>query len=328
MKNILSIRKICKLFSGLYRIVSVISTLAIFSGSIIYIYGMISNNNMSDNDLIMRQINEELENGERIESITTDDIHGFGKNSIIVTSSNFPQKYGENSNARFIIMETVENEILNNMNNLFGTNSEYKTTFSYNLISQGLIPKTNIVMDIVGDDTKEIIIDYECWGSTFGAYYSAIFMYSYEKMQYELIGTYPVVRKENLQHCIIVDNYFNKMPDDEYHYNNFTDSFGNTFNLTSYSYYCRDYWMKLSSTFDCLVVFEFYKTEPRCLVNIYQTYYRDGENSINWNLMYSEYVETSKDLNFRSTKNELAKCVEEITGQNVIEVYPSRISWK
>lgn len=80
-------KKIKVLFSGvaeflkrnqvltkLYNIISIIATLTIFSGLILFLYGRIVKSNQSDNDLIMKQIKKEIGNDDII-SLNTVDIH-------------------------------------------------------------------------------------------------------------------------------------------------------------------------------------------------------------------------------------------------------------
>lgn len=121
-------KKIKVLFSGvaeflkrnqvltkLYNIISIIATLTIFSGLILFLYGRIVKSNQSDNDLIMKQIKKEIGNDDII-SLNTVDIHGFGNNSIIVTTSS-NQGINNDSN-NLLILDVVNNEILKGMNDI------------------------------------------------------------------------------------------------------------------------------------------------------------------------------------------------------------------
>lgn len=49
----------------MYQIVSVISTLAIFTGALYFVIGKVTNNNQSDNDLIMKQIKADIGENQR-----------------------------------------------------------------------------------------------------------------------------------------------------------------------------------------------------------------------------------------------------------------------
>ncbi len=110
-----------KIFWGkLYEWISVFSTLSIFGGLAIFIYGRFAKNNQSDNDLIMQQIIDEVA-GEEIISINVEDIHGFGNNSIIVSSCNRSRDYyDEYPSNNLLILDLTENEILHSMDDLLG----------------------------------------------------------------------------------------------------------------------------------------------------------------------------------------------------------------
>ena len=119
-----------KIVHTMYQIVSVISTLAIFTGALYFVIGKVTNNNQSDNDLIMKQIKADIGENQQIINIEVADIHGFGNDSIIVTTANGNMS-NEGDNNKLVILESVENEILNSMNDLLGLKSNYKITFSY-----------------------------------------------------------------------------------------------------------------------------------------------------------------------------------------------------
>lgn len=188
-----------KYLKKLYRIIEIVYTLSFFSFLLYFLIGCFFSDNQSDNDLIMKQIKEEISKNGEITSIYVDDIHGFGNNSIIATTQTIDYNAGVETN-KLIILDLVENTFLHNIHDPFGLKSSYKTTLSYSLDGENavLVPEIEYVLDIDEDPTKEILVRYNYFGSQYGAYGPAIFKYSYEKMQYQLIGTYPVCGKLDL----------------------------------------------------------------------------------------------------------------------------------
>lgn len=282
----------------------VISTLAIFFGLIIYIYGHIVTNNQSDNDLIMNQINEAV-SGEEILAINATDIHGFGNNSIIVTTSNADMvSYGEEYSNNLVILDITENEVLRKMEDLLGLKSSYKTTFSYTILSDDIrfYPFTEYVLDVIGDSTKEIIVKYYVFGSTYGANGTAIYKYSYSDSQYKLIGTYPESRKVDLYVYDDEGNYImRKAQQIETDFKNDLtnensmikcyDKKGNKFNLNHGKWNVQEYWAKSSIDRCVLVTVNIDDCENNpTYINIYQPIYNSQEN-LSWNLIYSEDVQ-------------------------------------
>lgn len=321
-----AIRKVIEFFKSkqiakkIYEAISIISTLTIFTGLICFILGKITNNNQSDNDLVMQQIKNEICEDERIVNVETADIHGFGNNSIIVTACNAGNaKWEDDSNNSVIIMDIVENEMLQSMNDLLGVKSNYKTTFVYSIDTEGmkLYPIVNSVSDIIGDSTKELLIDYQVWGSTYGAYFTAVFRYSYENERYEIVGTYPIVEKADTTRyddngnivevkCIEVDTKFNDVPCENNNICEFSDS-DRTFNLTIYSGYCRDYWGEFSNLGKTLIVVKGNRYDEKMLINCYQPIYKEKENVLIWNTIYSEYT---SEISLGYTKDDLARYLE------------------
>ncbi len=312
-----------KILWKMYQVISVISTLTIFTGVIYFVSGKVTSNNQSDNDLIMLQIKEEICENQEIINIEAVDIHGFGNNSIIVTTGN---DGGDEDNNRLIILESVENEILQSMNDLFGLKSSYRTTFTYGLKGENmcLYPVINSVSDIIGDSTKEILINYYVWGSTYDAYYTAIFKYSYEDERYEIIGTYPIAEKTDhtkydkqgniiYNKAMMVETKFDDVlyeGKDVYEFSDLTK----TFNLTSYSAYCRDYWAEFSNMGRVLVVVKREKYCEEALVDCYLPSYEEKERNLRWNKVYSE---NTIELPENYTKDDLARWMEEQFNCNV-----------
>lgn len=264
------------------------------------------NNNQSDNDLIMKQIYKETENDEII-SISVADIHGFGNDSIIVTTSNAKLvTYEEEGNNNLLILDITENEILHSMDDLLGLKSSYKTTFSYTMWGEDvkLVPKTEYVLDIIGDSTKEIIVKYYIEGSTYGANGTAIFRYSYEDSEYQLIGTYPYSAKIDL-HTYDNDGNFwgwgtqiieTDYQNETFEKNNVIRCYDGTkeFNLNHSSWNGREYWLK-SSIYGYVLAtvnIDYNWDNPYpSYINIYETMYDEKNDILRWNLIFSENIE-------------------------------------
>lgn len=183
--------KIRTIFKWIYYITDSLATLSILLGVILFIYGRISNNNQSDNDLIMKQIRKEV-GDMKISSISAEDLHGFGTDSIVVTAYNKDENV--ESAGHLMILDRVENKILREMNDLLGYKGLYKTTFSQNLLLEGtrLIPYNVVFFNADKDPTKEFIVHYYFMGADYDAVFPAVYRYSYEKAQYELFGTLPI----------------------------------------------------------------------------------------------------------------------------------------
>ena len=297
-----NIRKMKIVLEMIYKVVSVVSTLTIFSGLIIYIYGHLVKNNQSDNDLIMDQITEEV-NGEDIIGINVADIHGFGNNSIIVTTSNVDMvSYGEEYSNNLVILDITENEVLRKMEDFLGLKSSYKTTFSYTILSDDIrfYPITEYVLDIIGDSTKEIIVKYYVFGSTYVANGTAIYTYSYNDSQYKLIGTYPENRKVDLYEYDDDGNYIGRRAqlietdfnDDLVNGNSIIkcyDKNDNRFNLNHGKGNEHEYWIRTSIHGCVLATVNIDDRENNpTYINIYQPIYDSQEENLKWNLVYSE----------------------------------------
>ncbi len=329
-------KKIKVLFSGvaeflkrnqvltkLYNIISIIATLTIFSGLILFLYGRIVKSNQSDNDLIMKQIKKEIGNDDII-SLNTVDIHGFGNNSIIVTTSS-NQGINNDSN-NLLILDVVNNEILKGMNDLFGTKSSYKTTFKYTLSSENIqfVPKVEYVLDILGDSTKEVIVKYYIWGSNYGANGTAIFAYSYEDEAYRLLGTYPDNVKLDLN---IYDNDGKlvgkkaQIIESCFHKTEANDSWiqcsdgKQEFNLNDSSIYSREYWIDSTYEGQELVTVNTDYDLNLTYINVYKPYYDSADDTLAWNMLYSEYV---SDFPRNYTQNDLAKTLMDIMDSQIV----------
>ena len=103
-----------------------------------------------------------------------------------------------------------------------------------------------------------------------------------------------------------VDTKFDVLPCEDENIHTFTD-YEKSFNLTLYSYYCRDYWAKFSNLGKVLVVVKRDKWEEEALINVYFASYDEAEGKLGWRVIYSE---TTTDLSDDYTKDELAKWME------------------
>lgn len=311
--KVITIFKEKHIITKIYNIISVLATLTIFSGLILFLYGKIVKSNQSDNDLIMKQIKNEVKEEEVI-SLNVADIHGFGKNSIIVTTTE-DSGAGLGSN-KLLILDSVDNEILRDMNDLLGIKSSYKTTFAYTLLSDGIhfVPETEYVIDILGDSTKEIIVKYYVWGSNYSANVTAIFAYSYKDEAYKIIGTYPENKKTDLiiynsqgeikgRYARIVETCFNKLEGNNYNSIQCTDG-GKSFSLNCGSLYNHEYWIVSAGRKEFVTVNYDSNGEEKTYINVYETIYNKDDNALSWNMIYSEYVD---NLSHNYTRDELAK---------------------
>lgn len=299
-------KRLKKPFEILYHFASVVSSFTIFFGIIFYAIGHISKNNQSDNDLIMNQIKAEIKKG-KISSIRIDDIHGFGYNSILATIDNKELVSKDNQN-KFIIMDSVENDILHSMNDLLGLKSSYKVTFSYTLKNDkiDLHPQVDYVFDMIDDSTKEIVVKYGVHGHRFATKYNymAIFKYSYDNEQYEIIGTYPICEKVNLityegegeriETPQRIETEFNNLGCKKEQLLECYDK-EKRFNLTGFwSGDYRDYWATTKYFGKVLILVKLDIDNWNALVNCYQPSYENEKNKLSWNIIYSENIEITK----------------------------------
>lgn len=300
-RRIRRIKKLVTFLKNVYGIISVLSTITIFSGLVLFLYGRVVRNNISDNDLIMNQIKDEIGSYD-IFSITTADIHGFGNDSIIITagSNDITVKTAEN---KLLILDSLENEILRGMNDLVGMKPNYKTTFTYTLSNENIVfrPETEYILDIIGDSTKEIMVKYFVTGSTYGANVTGVYMYSYEEEKYELIGTYPENEKMNTSRyddngniiearAHMVNTHFNDGLSEAENCIRCYDG-SDYFLLTEGSWYSREYWVDNNIRGRMLVTInidKYYNEET--YMNIYETIYNKENNNLSWNLLYSENI--------------------------------------
>lgn len=283
-----------------------IITYLVFSGVILFFIGYITNNNESDNNLIMSQIQNAVGNG-KIDFICKEDLHGFGHDSILVTIDN-KEKMSQDVQNKFIIMDTVENKILHDMNDPLGFKSSYKITFSYVLECEiiDLHPKVENVFNMIKDEdcAKEIVVKYGIREHGFGENinYVAIFKYSYDKTRYEIIGTYPICEKLDLTEEYqegnkkikdttpkIIRTGFND--DSDYQKEGLLRCYDDEkkFYLTGYSNQnYRECWATTKFHGNVLIIMQIDRNNMTALTNCYCPIYDNDE--LLWNAVYSEYI--------------------------------------
>lgn len=295
-------KKILKIIMDIFSY-SFIFTLLLFA------YGKISGDNRSDNDLLKKQIDENVGNG-KITSILKEDLHGFGNDSIIVTIGN-QEFLSQDIQNKILIMDTVQNEILSTMNDFLNLKSPYKIRFSYILNNKlrderiDLHPQIDSVIDIIGESDldKEIIVKYGICGHKSkymeNVEYVAIFRYSYKKTKYELIGTYPTCDKLNVR-TYKEDGKGYSIDVQEIHtdFDNVSGK-GETsllffddekqFSLTEmYNMEYSDFWVDSRAWGKVLVLAKLDRDKWTTLVNCYYPVFDENTYELSWNAIYSE----------------------------------------
>ena len=298
-----------KFIEKISNFLQVIIPYFIFSGIILFFIGQVTRNNKSDNNLIMSQIQNAVGNG-KIDSIRKEDLHGFGHDSILVTIDN-QENLSQDIHNKLIIMDTVENKILHDMNDLLGFKSSYKITFSYVLGCEmiDLHPKLEYVFDMIEDEdsAKELVVKYGIMEHGFGENinYIAIFKYSYDNTRYEIIGTYPVCEKLDLSEEYKEGNvlHISKYPQEvKTDFNNLNcqklellkcyDDEKN-FNLTGYSDSTyKDCWAATKYHGNVLIIMQVDTDKMKALVNCYCPIYENDE--LAWNAVFSDYIDITR----------------------------------
>lgn len=286
-------------------------------GLVFFVYGQLSGDNRSDNDLLKKQIDEHKGKG-KITSIIKDDIHGFGNDSIIVTVGN-QDFVSQDIQNKIIIMDTVQNETLHKMNDFLNLKSPYKVRFSYTLNSKvrdesvDLHPLVDSIIDMVGDSDldKEIVVKYGVVGhkstNIENVVYPAIFKYSYEKERYELIGTYPLCGKLNLR--TYKEDGTGSSLDVEKIHTNFNDVSGEEqtkllffddekqFSLTEiYNREYRDFWIDSKIWGKVLVLAKLDYDKWTTLVNGYYPVFDQETKELLWYAIFSEEMEIPEGI--------------------------------
>lgn len=211
MKKVINgIKKTSPFFKRLYSIISLISTLTVLTGVILFLCGKWLFGDVCDDDLTMQRIKKQMPDNLTITDIYMEDIHGVGNESMIVLASN--SDVGNRIANQLLIFDKVENDILNQIYNLFGYGSNYKCSYLFSLeyMDETWLEELGVesnelgysleivdVIDLTGDLSKEIVVNFrpmDDWGNIAGSrdyYDTGIFSYSYEEHKYYLLGTYP-----------------------------------------------------------------------------------------------------------------------------------------
>lgn len=190
-----------KITKKTYMVISIISTLTIFSAVLLFAIGQLGIESSCDDDLIMHNIKKQIPDNLEITSITTQDIHGFGNDSLVVLAANTNTEDGSSAN-QLLVFDKVDNGVLNQIYNFAGYGSNYKLSYMFSLVSEdnsefkpfGYALELLDVVELTGDTSKELVVMFMAIPSgTSGYYQIGIFSYSFDKQAYYLVGTYPPV---------------------------------------------------------------------------------------------------------------------------------------
>lgn len=309
VKKIIEKIDIKKRLKRLYDVASAISTISIFLGIVLFFIGKVTSNNQSDNDLIMSQVRKEVGDA-TITSINIADIHGFGNDSIVVTAGEETTMDGQ---GELIILDSVNNKVLNEMNDPLGLKSSYKTTFSQKLFldGQGIFPYNVEFINVDKNPAKEFVVQYLCWGSNYNANFPAIYRYSYETEEYELFGTLPVPYFMDNKHYNVdgevdgyqviyentsLDGFIPEQVESSFCHGVISDGV-QKYDLPVYSNSCRYFWTKPEDDFSRNGLVDVYKNydTDKYGINVYWPWVQD--NKLTWGLMESlDDVELSEPI--------------------------------
>ena len=182
--------------SKVHSFVSIVSTWAVITALVLFAFGRFFTGDINDNDLIMKGIRDQLPDNLTISNVYMHDIHGFGNDTMFVLANDYD---GNDITNQLIIFDKIENQILNQIYNLFGYGSNYKLSYAFSLVSSSKdlnfgYAELNILdlVDLTGDFSKEIIVQFMSLpAGTSGYYQIGIFSYSFDLKKYYLLGTFP-----------------------------------------------------------------------------------------------------------------------------------------
>ncbi len=283
-----------------YSIISVISTLAIFSALVIFLIGKTKLGNVCDDDLTMQRIKKQLPDNLTISDIYMEDIHGLGNDSIIVLAVDNEESEIAN---KFLIFDKIENDILNQFNNLFGYGSNYKLSYTFSLeeSSYGITPtyypdSLEIVdtVDLTGDLSKEIVVKFLPIPNGNAAIYEiGIFSYSYETHKYRLLGTYPPSQLYDVDGVHIISTIFH---DSNSKQNNYYDK-DEKFQLEYGDKYFNDFFIDEEYYGTVLVRAnmvwgdEGYHDPHRFTISVFKAIYDADIDELKWEVLFSEQTD-------------------------------------
>jgi len=220
-----------------YKVFSILSTMAITTSILLYLGGKILSYNKSDDDLIIEDIAENLDKGYSIMDIIKTDLHGFGNESIIViTKEDICWDEFEAPRSQILFYDKIDNSILQTIYNLFGYGSEYSLKYKFALSGPdgylGHIAEINDIIDANRDGRPEVVVTFQSTGFTGsgGGALVGIFSYSVQQRTYCLIGTYPCVN-ENTGYGEIINSLDNQ--EIEGFSNYYDDTFNFSLGMTS-----------------------------------------------------------------------------------------------
>ena len=210
--------KAFRVIKKVYALISVLSSLTILGGLLLFVFGRISNYNVTDNTLIYKDILAQIPENYEVREIKSADLFGTGNQTIIVVANEMgiPQYLqGENALEKSIeqernrkqdvvfLFDTINNNILSQINNFMGYGSNYRLVYQFALSflnEDGSFDdhfngymKIGGFEEMTGDNIKEIIMHLDSGGS--GGYYDiAILSYSIEVQKYYFLGSYPAAQ--------------------------------------------------------------------------------------------------------------------------------------
>lgn len=296
-----TIKNIMSCIKAIYSIIEVLSTLTIFSTLIIFVIGKTRFGNVNDDDLTMHRIQSQIPDNLTISDIRLEDIHGLGNDSIIVLAVDDEEAQIAN---QILIFDKVDNDILNQFNNLFRYGSNYRLSYSFSLEDPEYYPIYSYSLEIVdmvdltGDLSKEIIVQFMPYPCGNGAYYQiGIFSYSYDTNTYYLLGTYPEENLYDYSGRNIISTVFHDGSNSQNNYYNKNEKFELEFG----SKYTNDFFAK-SSNYGTILVRtgriwgnEGNADPHRFRISLFRPIYNFETNELNWEVLFSketnEYIE-------------------------------------
>lgn len=296
------VKVVCK---KIYGVVSVISTLAIFSAVLLFFIGKLGLETASDDDLIMRNIKKQVPDNLSISSIITYDIHGFGNESIIVlASSEISSEQNKGIANQFLVFDKINNDFLNRVYNLFGYGSSYKLSYLFSLESEydnewsfGYEVQLLDIIELTGDLSKEIVVKFMATpAGTSGYYQIGVFSYSFETHSYYLLGTYPPSGKYDCNESPYlwntpVDTVFNS--EHASHYNYYDPSY--VFDLEFGTHDDNDFYIESTQGKSLLIRTQMIwdksesHVEPhRHIISVFAPIYDAENDELDWNVIFSQ----------------------------------------
>lgn len=317
--NHIFLDKILPVLKRAYSVITVISTLTIFTAILLFAIGKLGIETSSDDDLIMRDIQRQIPKDLTIREIVTHDIHGFGNNSIIVLADDYSSADDQRLANQLLIFDKIENTILNRVYNLFGYGSNYKLSYIFSLASDTETPywmgysvELLDVIELTGDLSKELVIKFmSIPPGTSGYYQIGIFSYSFEEGCYYLAGTYPPAEKYEVNQespglyfwDIQAPTVFHKEDASQY---NYYDKKGGRFELEWGTMDDRDFFIESEDGILLLVRTKTiwdtpYHLRPhRHIISVFVPNFNIETNELEWNILFS-----------KETEEQIMHCTEE-----------------